>query len=157
MKLAKQFIAISSLCMGLFLVACSGANQSAVTVNTSQPQAVGADKDAHGCKASAGYQWSVLKNDCVRIFEQGIGFSAYGNNTDSTLAAFVIFDPKGQQAEVFLPHRTNGIMLVASPTIEGDIAPILFHDQENKVAIVAVKGIHYIRVGSELVYVHQVK
>jgi hypothetical protein len=37
-----------------------------------QTHVVGGDKDVHGCKASAGYTYSQIKNDCVRVFEQKI-------------------------------------------------------------------------------------
>lgn len=36
------------------------------------PPMVGNDADEHGCKASAGYRWSVLRNECIRIFEAGV-------------------------------------------------------------------------------------
>ena len=32
----------------------------------------GADRDRHGCIASAGYTWSKVRKDCVRTFEEGI-------------------------------------------------------------------------------------
>ena len=33
---------------------------------------VGGDSDEHGCKGSAGYSWSIVKNECIRLFESGI-------------------------------------------------------------------------------------
>ncbi len=38
------------------------------------PPMVGGDRDAHGCIGSAGYQWSVLKNECIRAFELKLKF-----------------------------------------------------------------------------------
>ena len=32
----------------------------------------GSDRDAHGCIGSAGYIWSEVRQDCIRLFEQGI-------------------------------------------------------------------------------------
>ena len=32
---------------------------------------VGADKDAHGCIGSAGYTYSVVRKDCIRLWEEG--------------------------------------------------------------------------------------
>lgn len=31
----------------------------------------GADMDEHGCKPSTGYTWSIIKNKCIRVFEEG--------------------------------------------------------------------------------------
>lgn len=33
------------------------------------PIVVGSDSDVHGCKASAGYEWCALEQDCVRSWE----------------------------------------------------------------------------------------
>src|SRR6218665_380242 len=37
---------------------------------------VGADSDAHGCKASAGYTWSQVQEKCLRLFEAGTRLNA---------------------------------------------------------------------------------
>lgn len=34
-----------------------------------EPVRVGADKDTHGCIASAGYSWCEAKRQCVRAWE----------------------------------------------------------------------------------------
>ena len=52
-----------------------------------QPKA-GADKDAHGCIASAGYTYSELKKECIRTFEQKIQLkeiATQGNYTAAVL------------------------------------------------------------------------
>lgn len=58
---------------------------------------VGGDSDAHGCKASAGYTWSVLKKTCIRAFELPLKLS----NPSGTLMAGVAFSADKKQAEVF--------------------------------------------------------
>ena len=75
----------------LLLAACSAPEQTLI----------GNDQDAHGCRASAGYQWSPLTNQCVRLFEQGIRL----NPTDAgqTSSAFVLFNADQSQAELTLP------------------------------------------------------
>ena len=40
----------------------------------------GADRDDHGCIASAGYTWSYALHDCIRVWEQGHILS-YGGQT----------------------------------------------------------------------------
>src|SRR5882757_2896536 len=64
---------------------------AAVAAKKDTVPVVGNDADEHGCKASAGYNWSVLKNDCVRIFESGIRLMPQDPGLNKTLAAFVIF------------------------------------------------------------------
>ena len=43
----------------LLLAACN---------TTPKEPLVGADRDEHGCIGSAGYQWSALAGQCVRLF-----------------------------------------------------------------------------------------
>ena len=58
---------------------------------------VGADKDAHGCKASAGYQWSELKQECVRPFELPMSILS----PDKTTMTSVLFSADSSQVEIF--------------------------------------------------------
>jgi len=74
-----------------------------LTVDTSKAPLVGNDKDEHGCIGSAGYQWSSLKNDCIRIFEAGTKLSAAEVVTDKTTATFAIFNSDSSKAELFIP------------------------------------------------------
>lgn len=76
----------------------------------------GNDKDAHGCIGSAGYTWSELKQDCVRLFEVGTRLNPYENPVKEELSAFVVFD--GDKAELFLPSEKESILLVRKS--EGD-------------------------------------
>lgn len=80
-----------------------------------QIEMVGNDSDAHGCKASAGYTWSEVRKECVRIFEVGSEFLAYGSNKDETLAAFVVVSADKKQVEAFLPptYMQNPVILKA--------------------------------------------
>lgn len=69
---------------------------------------VGGDSDVHGCKASAGYTWSTLKKECIRIFE-GTKLSHYDDGKTYTTASYVIFD--GDKAELFLDTQKESIIL----------------------------------------------
>ncbi|KIA86318.1 hypothetical protein [Flavobacterium sp. AED] len=75
---------------------------------------VGDDVEEHGCKASAGYTWSVLRNECVRIFEIGIRLDHYEQvDKAATTAAFVVFETNnGNKAELFLDTEKKPIILV---------------------------------------------
>lgn len=70
----------------------------------------GGDKDKHGCIPSAGYTWSEVRKDCIRIFETGIRL----NNTlnkDATVSAFVVFSPDSSVVELFLPDMKKRPLL----------------------------------------------
>lgn len=64
---------------------------------------IGGDKDAHGCKASAGYTWSEVRQECIRLFETGIKLHS-ATDENATLAAYVVFAADSLKAEVFLPE-----------------------------------------------------
>ena len=80
-------------------------------VNESKPEkvVVGGDSDSHGCKASAGYSWSVLKNKCIRLFEEGTKLSHAEDGKTYTSVAYVIFE--GNKAELFLDTQKESIIL----------------------------------------------
>ena len=83
--------------------------------DTAKTQMVGNDKDEHGCIGSAGYQWSVVKNDCIRIFEAGTRLNASEAVTNKTVAAFAILSSDNTKAEVFVPQLSaSGIILEQS-------------------------------------------
>ena len=54
---------------------------TAIFAQERKPQMVGNDADKHGCRASAGYTWSQLKKECIRIFDLDIKMPATSANT----------------------------------------------------------------------------
>lgn len=90
-------------CLTLLLVACS-ANEGEVLPG----EIVGADRDNHGCIPSAGYQWSQLRNECIRLWEAGTELTHQGSG-DSNYSAFAL--TQDDKAEVFLPETDKSIML----------------------------------------------
>lgn len=69
---------------------------------------VGGDSDSHGCKASAGYTWSIIKNKCIRIFE-GTKLSHTEDGKTYSTAAYVVFEVN--KAELFLDTQKESIIL----------------------------------------------
>ncbi len=93
----------------LFAVAAGGCG----TRNTKSPEvteskspadapAVGGQKDEHGCLSGAGYTWSAVRNDCIRLWEEGVAFVP-SDTPDATSSTYVVFSADSSQAEVFLP------------------------------------------------------
>lgn len=84
-------------------------SQENTTAKEEPKRIVGGDSDAHGCKGSAGYTWSTLKKECIRIFEGTKLSHTEETGKSYTTAAFVIFD--GNKAELFLDTQDESIIL----------------------------------------------
>ncbi|MDD2961016.1 MAG: hypothetical protein PHR45_02900 [Muribaculaceae bacterium] len=61
---------------------------------------VGNDRDNHGCISSAGYIWSDVRNDCIRIFEEGMPLRKIGNSS-SSVVAYLVFSSDSTRLEAF--------------------------------------------------------
>ncbi len=85
-----------------------------LTPNEPSPM-LGADRDAHGCIASAGYTYSVVRGGCIRVWEDGTALSPVDAEVDGpTLAAYVVQGDNGKEAEVFFPGFSQGLVLTRS-------------------------------------------
>lgn len=95
-----------------FLASCT--TQSAEEEKTSNdPLIVGGDEDEHGCKPSAGYRWSEIRKECIRIFETGIRLNAVDKSLEQSLSAFIVFaaDSSVQQIELYIPAEQHSVLL----------------------------------------------
>ena len=99
----------------------------------------GAERDEHGCIPSAGFQWSVVRNTCVKVFEAGLPFEPTAYNPDQTLRAYVVTAPaKGSKvtaAELFWPGESKPWPLELLYTHESDIRPPVLEYKTHKVRI----------------------
>lgn len=93
-----------------FLLAIVSAS-SAQPVKDKRPRP-GSDRDAHGCKTSAGYTFSALKRHCVRLFEQPVQLQEVNNRKSYNADATVIFSDDNKRAEVFIPGTRSGAILL---------------------------------------------
>ena len=57
----------------------------------------GSDRDEHGCIGSAGYTWSEVRHDCIRLFEEAIRLKA----TDGNESAFLLPSADSSRIELF--------------------------------------------------------
>ncbi|ASK29856.1 hypothetical protein CEY12_06920 [Chryseobacterium sp. T16E-39] len=78
-----------------------------------QAPVVGGDRDVHGCKGSAGYTYSQIKNDCVRVFEQKIKLKEVGSDKSYTTMTAVIFSKDMKRAEIFIPDGNAKSIILA--------------------------------------------
>ena len=105
------------LALGMLLVSCDyimkkrgGADAE---VKTDKKVVLGNDKDDKGCVASAGYRWSLVRKECIRIFEEGYRLNRISElkTDDDTEGAFVVFDKERNEAELFLPTNPKSFLL----------------------------------------------
>lgn len=99
-----KMISMCLACAGAFLVSCGNAREKkAETADAAEKtEMVGNDKDEHGCIASAGYTWSEVQKDCIRLWEKGIRLTSV-ENAENTL--FIVFSPDSTQVELFFPEE----------------------------------------------------
>lgn len=76
----------------ILLSACAGKK------TTTEKQMVGNDKDEHGCIASAGYVWSEVRNNCIRLFEDGVAVKSVDNADE---VAYVVLSQDSLKAQLF--------------------------------------------------------
>lgn len=104
----KYSIIFAIICLN----ACTNSNPTTKSGIRKEVKTIltGSDIDQHGCKASAGYQWSELKKDCIRSFELPLQLT----NHDATFNAGIAFAIDSSKAEIFtkdgsfiLPKENN--------------------------------------------------
>lgn len=115
---------------------------------------IGGDKDEHGCLKSAGYIWSEVQNDCIRLFEKGIRLTAVDKNPR---AAFIVFSPDSIRAEIFFSDDTSTQILHRNKLSSGeyvwdadDIDTDLTHN--NPETLRSINGNWNIYKGGKLIY-----
>lgn len=89
----------------------SVSNSNSVEV-TDTTRIVGNDADAHGCKGSAGYTWSVIKNECIRPWENTLQLLPINHEDSSAIiTASVIFSTDSTKVELFMANETENLVL----------------------------------------------
>lgn len=67
---------------------------------------VGGKKDKHGCLTAAGYTWSNLRKECIRLFEVGIRIRPINNTETYEASGFLVFGSDSSKVELFLPSTS---------------------------------------------------
>ena len=140
-----------ALALTALLAACTPQGQS--TSSAAAP-VVGSDRDVHGCIGSAGYTWSVVRGECIRMFEAGLAFEpdpapAQG----AVLSAYLVLAPAEgavTAAELFVPGRATAVPLTLVNTPEGDIRPTLLENKEAGVRVFRFKDEHVLEVNGQI-------
>lgn len=113
----------------------------------------GADRSLQGCIASAGYIWSSVRGDCIRVFEAGLAFTPEPSTHEAVHLAYLVLgvasDGIIQEAELYLPQRSQPVQLTLQHNPEGDTRPILFVNTQEGIRIVRVKDEHILEASGE--------
>ena len=106
----KKQLIIGVLCLCCAACASSGGKDSSLA---------GADKDGHGCIASAGYTYVSVLGRCARLWEEGVRLNpVQAPQGGAVLSAFAVLSESGAEAELFLPEA-EPVTMSRSFTPEG--------------------------------------
>ena len=139
-------IVLFSIIVGLFFSCAKKVSQA----NENKKQevkpsvVVGGDFDVQGCQGAAGYTWSILKKECVRLFEVGIKLNHAEDGKTYSTVAYVIFD--GNKAELFLDTQKKAIVLERKS--EGDSWT------KDDLILIPWKG-YVLKKGEKIIYIGQ--
>ena len=100
-----KVVSMCLICAGTLLAGCgNGGKKEAETSEKKEKRGreVGSDKDNHGCIASAGYTWSEVQKDCIRLWEKGVRMNAVD---DAGKTLFLVFSPDSAQVELFFSEE----------------------------------------------------
>lgn len=127
-------------------------SSSMAATDTTKPPQPGSDSDEHGCKPSAGYTWSVVKNNCVRLFESGIKMEPQDPKLDQTTVAYLIFSDDKIRVEIFLPTQKKPVIIRKS---SGEGQPAKWAN--GPLALSETNGIYSLEDEGKLLYRSSVK
>ncbi len=75
-------------------------------------QNIGVAEDQKGCNRAAGYTWSDVKKECVRLFDSGVRLNPVVRDSSSAVfSAFLIFSPDSLVVELFMPDTEKHPLL----------------------------------------------
>jgi len=125
-KMRKTVILI----LGIFILASCG-NTGNKSNDTEPLKSLGSDKDEHGCINSAGYTWSIIKQECIRVWETGNRLNPIDEK--ETTSAFVVFNADKSKLELFLPNAKSTVIL---PLLDkGNYGTAKYMYNENNLAL----------------------
>ena len=95
-------ISMCLLCAGALFVACGSKSGKKVEVTEQADTVHVLGRDKHSCIASAGYTWSEVRKDCIRLWEKGVRMNAVD---DAGKTLFLVFSPDSAQVELFFSEE----------------------------------------------------
>ncbi len=134
----KEFLMIAAF--GLLVVSCHQSQTSDVKSSTNsqgEVKIVGDDKDTKGCVGSAGYRWSVTKNKCIRVWEEGTRFEQYqaAKTNGRPKIAYVVLSDDKSKAELIFDDSDKLFLLSKAKVTSGNNNPVYYQNEEYELEI----------------------
>lgn len=130
------------LVAGIVLAGCGNSKNK-----KNEDNMVGNDKDEYGCIASAGYIWSEVQKDCIRLWEKGVRMESVANKENT---AYIVFAPDSLQVELFFSGDQPNEILDRRSLPGGDYAWNVEDDDTKNVRL--VDGLWTISQRGDLIY-----
>ncbi len=111
----------------------------------------GGDADNKGCRKSAGYIWSAIKNECIRPWETGIGFLK--KKEGLTTAAYLVLADDGKTAELFCAELKTPALMIRSEKSGNSKGQRIYEDMNSCWALIKDSNTYSLDCGSEKIYV----
>ncbi|WP_158960447.1 hypothetical protein [Myroides fluvii] len=126
----RQIGLVLSVFLSISLVSCdfilkdkNATSEQDKVVTTDGGTTVVGEEDGFGCAYTAGYRYSYLLADCIRVFEQGFRLNPIeeegvleNNLENNEVSCFVLLAKSGEEAEIFLPQQEKSIVLAGDKT-----------------------------------------
>lgn len=113
--MVKDIKLLSIVFLTLCMICCKS-----VSKESSKNQLIGGHRDAHGCLSAAGYQWSEIKQECVRIFEIGTHLIPISTKEGEAIFAAYIYIEE-EKAELFIDTSSAILIRTTSDTYKDGI------------------------------------
>lgn len=111
LKTLSLFLLLTTIFMS-----CEGKRGTSKTLseksqNKKTTELTGSDRDKYGCIPSAGYTWSVLKQNCIRVFETGRPLMPLKKKGTAIIPAYILFNDDKTKAELFISDSDTSIVM----------------------------------------------
>ncbi len=101
-----------SILLSVALFSFAACNNTKTTTENSNPTLVGNNKDDHGCKGSAGQQWSDLKQSCIQVFKVGHALKpTVVQPGEAVFNSYVVYNDDQSKAELYIPQVNGSVIL----------------------------------------------
>jgi hypothetical protein len=101
-----------------------------------------------------GYQFSIVKNRCIRVWEEGIRFEEVNptNAGNQPKVAFVIFSDDKKKVEVQFGGTEKPVILEKQKVVEGETQLVYYANKSEGVKVEYAKQLYWINVNGNRVY-----
>jgi hypothetical protein len=109
---------ISFLLLIVILTSCDyilkKQDKEVIDVKNTPELGIAIAKDKNGCFTEAGYKWSVIRDSCIRVVDEGFRLNPTNDleNLEPAKSAYVLFNDDKLKAEVFLQDSLNSIYFI---------------------------------------------